>query len=169
MNRYRIITRSALSAAILCILSPISIPVFGPIPLTLTTLVIYLFAIYSDIKTSVFSIIVYIFLGIIGLPVFSGFSGGIGVVTSITGGYIIGYIPMIILLSSGKLISKGRSFPMLVFMLLSTMLLYIIGTSWYIAVSKASVHTAFTICVLPFLPGDIFKILISLLLYKKLK
>ena len=88
----RDLTLTALFAAILCVAAPFSIPV-GPIPITLATFAIYLAAIVLGKKYGTLAVVIYILLGAVGLPVFSGFSGGFQKIVSATGGYIIGYIP----------------------------------------------------------------------------
>ena len=85
-----------------CVLAPFSIPV-GPVPISLTTLVIYISVYLLGWKMASLSCFVYILIGMAGLPVFSGFSGGPGKLAGPTGGYIIGFIPMAVI--TGMMIS----------------------------------------------------------------
>ena len=81
----------AIMAALMCILGPLSIPI-GPVPVSLTNLVVLLAAVLLGAKLSTVSAVVYILLGLVGLPVFSGFQGGVAKLAGPTGGYIIGFI-----------------------------------------------------------------------------
>ena len=81
----------ALFAAIMCILGPLSIPI-GPVPISLTTFAVFLSVYLLGAKKSAISVIIYLLIGLTGLPVFSGFQGGVAKLAGPTGGYIIGYI-----------------------------------------------------------------------------
>ena len=90
INRIAVI---ALMAAVLCILSPVSIPIFiSPVPVSLGVLAVYLTAYVLTPIDALISVIIFILLGALGLPVFSGYSGGLGKLLGPTGGYIIGFI-----------------------------------------------------------------------------
>jgi len=169
MRKYRQLTISALIAAILCILSPFSLPVFGIIPITLATLVIYLTVSVFEPKISVLSVCLYVLIGIIGLPVFSGFRGGIGAILSPTGGFILGYIPMTVISSLLLKINRVSYLWNIITMIISTLVLYSIGTLWFILLTDSSIKTAITVCILPFIIGDIIKILLSTVLTKIVK
>ena len=83
----------SLMTAILCILSPISVPVFiSPVPISLGVLAIYLTAYVLEPVEALISVVIFLLLGVFGLPVFSGYSGGIGKILGPTGGYIIGFL-----------------------------------------------------------------------------
>ena len=81
------ITFIGLMAALICIAGPISINLpFSPVPISLTNLAIYFAAIILGFKKGTISCIVYILIGIVGLPVFSNFSGGFSKIAGPTGG-----------------------------------------------------------------------------------
>ena len=94
---------TALMAAVTCILAPLSVPI-GPVPISLTNLAIYLSLYLLDWKKGTLSYLIYLLLGLVGLPVFSGFTGGLAKLAGPTGGYIIGFIPMAII--AGIVIDK---------------------------------------------------------------
>ena len=96
----------AIMSALLCVLGPNSLPI-GPIPISLTNLVIYLTVYILGAKGSVVSYLIYILLGAIGLPVFSGYQGGVGKIVGPTGGYLVGFI--FIALIGGLVIEKTRA------------------------------------------------------------
>ena len=170
-----------LAAAILCILAPLSIPI-GPVPISLTNLVLY-FALYIlGTRATLISYIVYLLLGLIGLPVFSGFTGGPGKLAGPTGGYLIGFLLTIVI--AGVFIKKfDRNLPddvrnsernnnivmQLIGMLLGTAAVYLLGTMWLSVQSGMTFVAAMAVGVLPFLPGDAVKILLALYQGPKLK
>ena len=91
-------TLIAVMAAITCILGPLSIPIpISPVPISLTNLAIYLTVCLLGWKFGTISYLIYLLIGIAGLPVFSGFSSGFAKLLGPTGGYLIGFIPMAII------------------------------------------------------------------------
>jgi biotin transport system substrate-specific component len=153
----------ALFSAIIVICSLITIP--SAIPFTLQTFAIFLCLNILGAKKGIISILIYIFLGVIGLPVFSGFNGGIGALLNVTGGYIIGFIfsaltfwwvTFVFNKKPKKLINLIASF-------MGLIVCYIFGTLWYVLLyikngDTMSFTSALTICVLPFIIPDILKI-----------
>ena len=163
----------AVFAAIICIASPFSIPLPGLIPISLATFAIYLTGAMLGWKRGMFATLVYILIGTVGLPVFTGFSGGFAKLFGVTGGYIIGYIPLVILtgLFADKFADKKRLAPvgMIVGMILGTAALYTFGTIWYMIYTGANIVSALMGCVVPFLIGDMIKIVCSTLIAVPLK
>ena len=144
-HTYAMVT-TAFMAAVTCILAPLSIPI-GPVPISLTNLAIYLS--------------LYLLIGLAGLPVFSGFSGGIGKLAGPTGGYIIGFIPMAII--AGIIIDHFRKrWIQLLGMILGTAVCYVFGTAWFCMQAGYTVSAALAVCVIPFIPGDLVKMVIAL-------
>ena len=85
----------ALCAAVTCILAPISVPLAGEVPISLATFAVLLSGILLGGRFGAISQLVYVLLGSVGVPVFAGWTGGIGITLGVTGGYIIGYILVI--------------------------------------------------------------------------
>ena len=79
-------------AAVICVFAPFTIPI-GAVPISLATFAVYLAAAVLGTKKGTLAVLIYILIGMAGVPVFSGFAGGIGKILGVTGGYIIGYIP----------------------------------------------------------------------------
>ena len=102
-NKTYALTATALMTAVTCILAPLSVPI-GPVPISLTNFVIFLSLYLLNWKKGTLSLLIYLLLGLAGLPVFSGFAGGIAKLAGPTGGYIIGFIPMAIV--AGIIIDK---------------------------------------------------------------
>lgn len=158
----------ALCAAITCILAPISVPLAGEVPISLATFAVMLSGILLGAKGGALSQIVYVLLGAAGVPVFAGWTGGLGIVLGVTGGYIIGYIPMALVTGylyrrffadKGSARGAARFAGMAVSMLAGTAVLYLLGTAWFIAQTQMPLAVALAACVIPFLPGDIIKII----------
>lgn len=150
----------ALMAALMCILGPMSIPI-GLVPITLTNLVIY-FAVYLlGKKNGTISYIVYLLLGIFGLPVFSGYSGGIAKLAGPTGGYLVGFILMAYI--AGVIIEKCN-YQLVISILgliFATLIAYLLGTVWFVIQAQCTFAYALSVCVIPFLLGDFVKIVIA--------
>jgi biotin transport system substrate-specific component len=151
---------SALFAAVLCAVAPFSIPI-GPIPLSLATFVIYIAAATINWKYGTLAVVLYVLMGLIGLPVFAGPSGGIQKLVGPTGGFIIGYIlcALVIGLIVDRFETKRWAYP--VAMLLGTVVLYALGTTWFIVLMKVTLAKALMSCVVFFLPGDAAKIILA--------
>lgn len=152
---------TAVMAAVIAVVAPFSIPAWGEVSFTLCTFVLYLSPYILGWKRAAVATLIYIMLGLVGIPVFSGFRGGLGVLAGPTGGYILGYIPMVII---GGLIMKA--FPKnraihLGGMILATAVLYTLGTAMFCAMMNAALEVALVKCVLPFIPFDLGKMVIA--------
>lgn len=161
----------ALMSAVLCVVSPFTIPVpASPVPFSLALFAVYLAAVLLGAKRGAACVLVYLFLGAVGLPVFSGFSGGIGVLLGPTGGYLFGYV----FCAAAVGVIAGREFagkpsgrksrPVMrnvLAMVCGTLLCYFFGTIWFLAVMNGTytVAQAFLVCVMPYLIFDTIKIL----------
>lgn len=152
-------TAAAMMAAVLCVLSPISIPVPGAVTsITMATFAVYLASAALPVSQSLLSILVYIILGCIGLPVFSNYSGGIGVIAGPTGGYIAGYI--LCAVTTGLIIGTfpNRFFIYPAAIAAGAFLCYACGTAWFIFLTGKGLAAALSMCVIPYIPFDIVKI-----------
>lgn len=147
----------AVMAAVMCVFAPLSIPM-GAVPLSLATLVVYLDGALLGKAKGCAAVVVYIFIGLVGVPVFSGFIGGFAAISGITGGYIIGYIPCAFITALFTQHFGGRLWAMAVGMALGTAALYALGTVWYMALTAAEPMAALAACVVPFLAEDAVKI-----------
>lgn len=157
----RNMTLTAMLTALLCAAGPVTLPV-GPIPLSLTTAVLMLMALLLGAGRATACCGVYLMLGLLGVPVFSGFTGGVGALMGPTGGFLLGYLPLTALCGflcgrTERRLLQGAAF------CAGTLLLYLLGTAWYAWHTGVSPMTALGVCVLPFLPGDILKIAAVLL------
>ena len=151
---------TSLMKAVMCILGPMSVPI-GTIPISLTNLVIYLSVYLLGAKLGTLSCIVYLLLGMAGLPVFSGYSGGLARLAGPTGGYLVGFIFMAFI--SGLFIEKssGSLVWSVAGMILGSGVLYLFGTIWYVILMDCPVMAAVAACVQPFVIFDLIKIALA--------
>ena len=166
-KQIRNIIYTALSAGLLCVLSPFALPL-GVIPITLCTFIIFLVSYINKPKTAIISVLLYIILGAAGLPVFSGFSSGIWHILSPSGGFIFGYIPMSMLLCFGFRGKDGFVKRMAVTSF-ATLLLYFCGITWYMLWINADIRASVMFSFVSFIPGDLIKIMIFSLISPKIK
>ena len=163
----------AMFAAVMAVCSWISIPI-GSIPITLQTFGVFCALSLLGGRNGTFSIAVYILLGAVGLPVFTGFKGGIGALTGPTGGYILGFILMALLYWCGtKLL--GSKLPVSIGLLTAGLLVcYLFGTIWFVfgysnGESSMSFYKALKLCVIPFIPFDIIKLVLAAVISCRVK
>jgi len=163
-------TYIALFAILIGICSWITIP--GAVPFTLQTFGVFLAVLVLGGKRGTAAVLLYIFIGLIGIPVFSGFKGGIGVLLGNTGGYIIGFIFSALLMWMFEVIWKRRF--LLLSMFISLLVCYAFGTFWFIIFYSGNtgtigLTTVLSWCVLPFIIPDCVKIIMAFLLGKQLR
>lgn len=152
----------ALFAAATCVLAPLSVPI-GPVPISLTNLVVFASAYVLGWKRGTLTYIVYLLIGLAGLPVFSGFTGGVGKLAGPTGGYLVGFIftGAICGIFFGRF--DRKVVPGFIGMILGMIVAYAFGTAWFCISTGSTVAAALTICVFPFIIGDIAKMVVTVL------
>lgn len=160
--KLRRVVITALLAAFLCILAPVSIPI-GAVPVSLGTFCVCLLALLADRRCALMALVLYVGMGAVGLPVFAGFVGGGQVLVGPTGGFLLGYIFMVMVIS--LFCRKRRSVPRMVAgTVLGHLVCYAVGTVWYAVLAKVSLVAAFLVGVLPFLAFDAIKIVAVIVL-----
>jgi biotin transport system substrate-specific component len=151
-------------AAITCILGPLSIPIpFSPVPISFTNLAIYFTAFILGWKRGTISYLIYLLLGLIGLPVFSGFYGGLERLFGKTGGYLIGFIFMAMI--SGFFIEKfsGKIYMYIIGLILATLVTYLLGAAWLAYQANLTFWQALLLGVIPYIIGDGVKIAVAVI------
>lgn len=163
------LTLTALFSVLIILCSWIQIP--SAIPFTMQTFAVFLSLCLLGGKHGSAATVVYILLGAAGLPVFHGFTGGIGILAGNTGGYIMGFIPAGLIY--WLITKKAGEKPLTKALALSVGLTacYICGTLWYtfVAGNPNSFGAVILICVVPFIIPDIVKIVLAVLLSERLK
>jgi biotin transport system substrate-specific component len=154
---------ASLFTALIAVGAFIRIPVLiSPVPITLQVLFIFLAGAMLGARWGSMSVMIYLLLGIIGLPVFSGGSSGIGVLFGPTGGYLVGFAlaAFVIGLFSDKWGTSGVLRNML-FMSAGLLVIYLLGAAYMVHVARISVESAILLGVAPFIPGDLLKLVFS--------
>lgn len=163
-NRTKTMAIIGVMTAVTCILGPLSIAIpISPVPISLTNLAIY-FSIYVlGMKRGTISYLIYLLIGFIGLPVFSSFTGGAGKLFGPTGGYLIGFIFMALI--CGFFIDRWvtKRYMHFIGMVLGTAVCYLFGTVWLAYQTGMGFAAALGAGVIPFIPGDLAKIVIALI------
>ncbi|MBP5655485.1 MAG: biotin transporter BioY [Clostridiales bacterium] len=167
-------------AALITICSWISVP-FGQIPFTLQTLAIFIVLMLIGGKRGLVSIICYLLLGAVGVPVFSGFRGGFASLAGPTGGFLVAFIivALVYWLLADKLFSglmtgyKGRVVFNIITAIVCEIVMYIVGVIWFMAVytpdsGRVGVWSALTMCCFPFIIPDIIKLVAASLISSKI-
>jgi len=163
MLKTKTLTLTALFAALIAIFAQISIPI-GVVPVNFAHIGIFLGAALLGPKFGALSTIIYVLMGMVGVPVFSGFNGGFGSIVGPTGGFILGYILCSFL--TGHLVKATHTYiiPMIVGLLAN----YLVGIPWLMFVTGMNFASALMVAVIPFLLGDGFKIILSAIIAKRL-
>ena len=162
----------AVFAVIMAICSWISIP--AAVPFTLQTFGVFIAAGVLGGKRGTLSVLVFILLGAVGIPVFANFSGGIGVLAGPTGGYIIGFLFSALVMWAMEKLPGKKSIMQIVSMVVGLVVCYAFGTVWFMVVyGKANgpvgLVTALGWCVFPFIIPDLIKIALAYVLSRKLR
>lgn len=165
------IVRVAMMCAVIVLCSWLAIPT--AVPFTLQTLGVFLsFSILGGKKSTV-TVVVYVILGAIGLPVFAGFTGGIGILLGINGGFIFGFVlATLAMWLLQTLLNRSKLLPLI--MLVGLLVCYACGTAWYMVYCASSgtavgLAAALSLCVLPYVIPDILKLSLALLITRRIK
>ncbi|MBR2779502.1 MAG: biotin transporter BioY [Firmicutes bacterium] len=167
----RPLTVTALLAALICVLGPLSVPLpFSPVPISFANLAILFAVMLAGWKRGTMACLIYLLLGLAGLPVFSAFSGGPGKLLGPTGGYLIGYL--FLSLTAGLSVELADRFDRFAIrtavcitgMILGTVILYLFGTTWLARQAGMTFTAALWAGVIPFIPGDLIKIIAAALI-----
>ena len=163
------LTLTAVMAAVICVLGPISMAIpISPVPISLASMAVYLAVTVLGMKLGTLSCLIYLLLGLVGLPVFSGGSAGAAKLFGPTGGYLVGYL--FLALIAGAFVgryteNKWKSIAFAALgMVLGTMVLYALGTAWLAYSAGMDFQAALWAGVIPFIPGDLVKMVIAVLL-----
>lgn len=155
-------------AAVICILGPLSLPI-GLVPISFTNLAIYITLYALGMKRGTLSFIIYLLVGFAGLPVFSAFTGGPSKLLGPTGGYLLGFIFMALI--AGFFIDHffNTCYACIVGMILGTVICYMFGTVWLAYQANISFSAALAVGVIPFILGDLAKIIFSAYIGPKIR
>ena len=162
----------ALCAAVMAVCSWISIP--AAVPFTMQTFGVFLAVGLLGGRNGTLAVLVYILLGAAGLPVFSGFNGGIGHLFGATGGYIIGFVFSALPMWLAEALFGKSNKVLIVSMVAGLLVCYAFGTAWFMVVyardsGSIGLITALSWCVFPYIIPDALKILLAAVLTRRLR
>ena len=157
-----------LFAALMVICAWISVPL-GPVPVTLQTFAVFLAAALLGSKRGTLAVAVYILLGVVGLPVFSGFKS----LNPLTFGYVLGFLPLGMLTAASEKLFPKRKLALPLGMLTGLLVCYLIGTVWFYYVmhfrgTEYGFGKILSLCVIPFIVPDLVKMALAYFLSLKL-
>lgn len=160
------------SAAAIAVSSWLTVPFF-PVPLTLQTLTVLVVGGILGPAWGAVAVLLYLGLGALGLPVFHGGAGGLGVLAGPTGGYLVGFVPAAVLMglagrAAGRWSWRGRASAAALGAgaLAATVVVYAVGVPWLAAVAGLSLTKAVAVGLVPFLPGDLVKAVLAVILVR---
>lgn len=151
---------TALMAAVLCVIGPLSVPI-GAIPISLSNFVISMTVWLLGPKFGTLSVAIYLALGAVGMPVFSGYGGGLAKLAGPTGGYLIGYLAMAFI--GGLFVEKSKGNPVIsgIGLVIGVAVSYVFGTAWFVFQMGCELSYALAVCVYPFIAFDLAKVIIA--------
>lgn len=162
------LTLSALLCALCAVLSQIQIPL-PPVPISLSLMGVYLCGALLGPHWSAAAVGCYVVLGAVGVPVYAGFAGGVSVLLGPTGGFLIGYILCAWIISTFIHHFGFTRKNLILSMTTGTLACYALGTAWFSFVSGSNLAGSLSACVLPFIPGDALKVLLTTTLCLRLQ
>jgi biotin transport system substrate-specific component len=159
----------SLFATLIAVSGYIAIPLpFSTVPVTAQTLAVMLAGGLLPVGHAAASIVVFLLMGAIGLPVFSGGAAGLGIIIGKTGGYLIGFLAGAVFISACKGKRPGFIKLLTVNAIGGILIVYVFGVMWLNYVTGMGMSKAVIFGALPFIPGDIVKIVIAAILTGRL-
>lgn len=160
-DQIRTMVYTALMAAFIAIGAFVAVPI-GPVPIVLQNLFVLLAGLLLGPRLGAASVGLYLLAGACGLPVFAGATGGLGRFMGPTGGYLLSYLPAVVLVGAVSRLGKGRWTVDLVGLAAASLVVYAVGVPWLKWVTGMPLDKAVTVGMLPFLIGDAVKIAAAL-------
>ena len=162
----------AIGAALIAICSWISVPM--TVPFTLQTFAVFFVLMTLGGERGTIATVVYVIMGAVGLPVFSGFKGGLGVLLGSTGGYIVGFIVMGLIYIVITKIFTEKIIPSIAALVIGLAACYAFGTAWFMFVyirntGPVGVMTVLSWCVFPFIIPDIVKMALAVVISRRVR
>ncbi len=160
--------QTALFAALIAVGAYIAIPIpFSPVPLVLQNMIVLLAGLLFGPRRAAAAVMLYLALGSLGLPIFAGGAAGPATFAGPTGGYLAAYLPAAVLTAAIAHRYQGTAAAMLA-TAIGAGLILALGALWLATVAGLSWHGAAVTGILPFIPGDILKVLAAVALRRRL-
>ena len=171
-NSARDIAYVGLFAAVMAVCSWIAVP--APIPFTLQTLGLFITVSLLGGRRGSMAVLIYLLLGLVGAPVFAGFTGGIGIFMGERGGYLIGLFIAALVMWGMERLSGRSARAAILSMVLGLAICYTFGTVWFTAVharvgNAVSAWSVISLCVLPYIIPDALKVTLAWYIRKRFR
>lgn len=163
-NRVRKMVLCALLTAVTVVCSQLAVPTPWGVPVNLALFGVYMAGMMLGPVWGAASQSVFILLAAVGVPVLAGFNGGLSAILGKTGGYVVGYVLAAAIAPAVANALQRKPWAMVLGMVLGCAACYLLGTIWFIALTATPLMTALGWCVIPYLPGDVIKIALAVLL-----
>ena len=162
----------ALFAVLMAVCAWISVP--AAVPFTMQTFAVFLAVGVLGGRKGTIAVVVYILMGAVGMPVFSHFQGGLGVLFQATGGYILGFLLTALIMWGMETLSNGKPWVTITSMVLGLLACYAFGTIWFVILYTRNTGTigpgaALLWCVAPYIIPDLAKMALALTLTRRLR
>ncbi len=172
--RARDLAYIAVFAALMAVCTWIAVPTPWGVAYTLQTMAVFLAVGVLGGRRGTLAVLAYILLGAVGLPVFSGFQGGLGALLGATGGYIVGFLFSALVMWGLERLWTQNTLALALAMVLALAVCYAFGTAWFMVVytrtkGAMALGTALSMCVIPYIVPDLAKIALALLLSLRLR
>ena len=169
-SKVKSMTYIGLITALICVVAPLTVPLpFSPVPISFANLIIYLCTVIVGTKKGTISVLLYILIGAVGVPVYSGYNAGLQRIVGPTGGYLLGFIACAVFTGLFAEKFENRIYMYAVGMVIGTAVCYIMGTVWLSYSNSLTFMQALCAGVVPFVPGDAVKIVIAALAGYKMR
>lgn len=159
---------AALFVALICVGAFIAIPV-GPVPIVLQNMFVLLAGLILGPAWGTACVAVYLLIGLAGLPVFAGGTSGIGKIFGPTGGYLLGYLPAVLMTGTISRFLGQTPFRDILAMIVGSIMLYGVGVPWLKLAFSLSWGQALALGLVPFLLGDAVKIAGAVIMARKIR
>lgn len=169
-TRIKELTMIALFPALMGATAGISIPLFNLPPITLQTFFVFMAGLTLGPRKAGLSMVIYVLLGTIGLPIFSGFRGGLNVLVGLSGGFLIGFIFSAIFIGFMKNVKiiNNPLFDIPLILFIGNLIIYFFGAAYIAYISSSNTFVVLA-SFSPYLLGDIFKISVAVLVYVRIR
>jgi biotin transport system substrate-specific component len=167
-NDLKMMVYASLLAALIAAGAFLSIPI-GPVPIVLQNLFVLLAGLLLGPRWGFASVGVYLLAGALGLPVFAGGLGGVGRLVGPTGGYLVGFLPAVLVI--GWITTGAREGVLMdaLAMILGSIIIYMCGVAWLKLLTGMTLAKTLAVGMYPFLPGDALKIAVALPIARALR
>ena len=155
----------ALFTAVTAVLAQVAIPLpLSPIPVSLVVLAVYITSLLLNRKCALAVMLCYLVLGMVGVPVFANFRAGLSTLVGPTGGYLVAFPLMALVITT--VVKHWSGLPsVIVALVLSTLVCYLFGSLWYSYVAHIGFWQAIAIAVLPYLAADCLKMAVAVVIF----